>query len=193
MNQIICSSSCNLDIDDNNIFDHESNQIDDSSFFNNENIHRKKFFKMQFVILIIILVSTFMYYLYFRYDLYTSEKLAKNIKNNFEITKIYGNNSDYNVTHLNTESTDNSFSIIGIIDINKLNISYPKINDINQDLLKISPSRFYGPMTNEVGNLCIAAHNYKNDTFFSNISKLKIGDIIDIYDNNRKTYKIFCL
>ena len=33
------------------------------------------------------------------------------------------------------------------------------------------------------GNLCIAGHNYKNGTFFSNLSKLEIGDIIKIYDN----------
>ncbi len=34
------------------------------------------------------------------------------------------------------------------------------------------------------GNLCIAGHNYKNDSFFSNISKLINGDIITIYDNS---------
>lgn len=43
------------------------------------------------------------------------------------------------------------------------------------------------------GNLCIAAHNYKNETFFSNISKLENGDIIDIYNNNKnvKHYKVY--
>ena len=35
----------------------------------------------------------------------------------------------------------------------------------------------------KLGNLCIAAHNYKNDSFFSNISKLELGDIIKIYDS----------
>lgn len=32
------------------------------------------------------------------------------------------------------------------------------------------------------GNLCIVAHNYKNSTFFSDISTLVNGDIITIYD-----------
>jgi len=32
------------------------------------------------------------------------------------------------------------------------------------------------------GNLCIAGHNYKNNTFFSNLSKLELGDIIEIQD-----------
>lgn len=34
------------------------------------------------------------------------------------------------------------------------------------------------------GNLCIAAHNYKNTKFFSNLSKLQNGDTIKIYDNS---------
>ena len=38
------------------------------------------------------------------------------------------------------------------------------------------------PEPNNEGNLCIAAHNYKNDTFFSKISELVNGDIITIYD-----------
>ncbi len=33
------------------------------------------------------------------------------------------------------------------------------------------------------GNLCIAAHNYKNDTFFSNLSKIEKNDKIKISDN----------
>ena len=36
----------------------------------------------------------------------------------------------------------------------------------------------------KLGNLCIAAHNYKNGTFFSILSLLKNGDIITIYDKN---------
>ena len=43
------------------------------------------------------------------------------------------------------------------------------------------------------GNSCIAGHNYKNDTFFSNLSKLENGDIIKIHDNNNNTieYEIY--
>lgn len=43
------------------------------------------------------------------------------------------------------------------------------------------------------GNLCVAAHNYKNDTFFSNISKLETGDIIKISDDSGITleYEVY--
>ena len=42
------------------------------------------------------------------------------------------------------------------------------------------------------GNLCIAAHNYNNGTFFSDISKLKKDDTFKVYDNygNSQIYKI---
>ena len=48
-------------------------------------------------------------------------------------------------------------------------------------------------MPNEPGNLCIAGHNYDNGTFFSDITKLKINDIICIYDSNgiKKDYYIY--
>lgn len=97
------------------------------------------------------------------------------------------NNSNYTVSQLNTKKSisnlDNlSSSVIGIIEIKKLNIVYPILSEINKNFLKISPCKFFGPNTNEVGNLCIAAHNYKNETFFSNIGTLVNGDIITIYD-----------
>ena len=69
------------------------------------------------------------------------------------ITKIYNNSSEYNTSALNQEIffyENNAFSVIGTIDIEKINVSYPILSDINKDILKISPCRFYGPMPNEV-------------------------------------------
>ena len=75
--------------------------------------------------------------------------------------------------------------VIGIIEIKKINIIYPILSEINKDFLKIAPCRFCGPEANVIGNLCIAGHNYKNNSFFSNISQLQNGDIITIYNLNR--------
>ena len=54
------------------------------------------------------------------------------------------------------------------------------------NLLKIAPCRFYGPMPNEVGNICIAGHNYNSYKFFSRLKNLSIGDVITIFDLSRK-------
>ena len=80
----------------------------------------------------------------------------------------------------------NNFTVIGLIEIKSININYPIISKYNDDLLKIAPCRFYGPMPNEIGNLCIAGHNYNSYKFFSRLKNLSNGDIITIFDLSRK-------
>lgn len=60
-------------------------------------------------------------------------------------------------------------------------------------MLDVSVCRFAGPMPNEVGNLCIAGHNYVDYKLFSRLNELKINDEIIIYDlsGNNITYKIY--
>lgn len=80
-----------------------------------------------------------------------------------------------------------TYTVIGIINIPKIKISYPILSEYSDELLKIAPCKFYGPLPNENGNLCIAGHNYNNDKFFSKISLLKKGDYINITDYYSKT------
>lgn len=49
------------------------------------------------------------------------------------------------------------------------------------------------PVLNEVGNVVIAGHNYRNGVFFSNNKKLSKGDKIYITDlnKNRVAYTIY--
>ena len=65
-------------------------------------------------------------------------------------------------------------------------MSYPVFNTLDEELLKISPCKFYGNNLNENDNICIAGHNYDNGKFFSNISLLQTNDEIYIYSNNEK-------
>lgn len=112
---------------------------------------KKNYLKIQLYILIIITISILIYYGCFRYDLYTKEKISKSLMESFSITKIYESSSEYNTALLNQEIffyENSSFSVIGIIEIKKIDISYPILSNINKDLLKVSPCRFYGPMPN---------------------------------------------
>lgn len=168
MNQIICTSSSNLEI-------------------SNKNYQKKNLFRILFYVFVFMSISFSIYYIYFRYDIYISERISQKILDNLNITFLYNNTSDYTANLINQEilldnSKNISVSAIGIIEIKKINIVYPILSELNKDFLKISPCRFYGPNPNSVGNLCIAAHNYKNESFFSNISNLVNGDIITIYD-----------
>lgn len=136
MNQIICThNSC----------------VREENFTNRKSCPKQKiFFRVQFLILIIISFSVLIYYIFFRYDLYKNEKLSKSILNTMELSKMYGN---YNAKSLNEEIIfyeNGSFSVIGRIDIKGIEISYPILSDISKEHLKISPCRFYGPNPNEI-------------------------------------------
>ena len=75
---------------------------------------------------------------------------------------------------------------IGTINIPSINVNYPILSVTTDELLRKSPTRFWGPNPNEPGNLSIAAHNYRNSRFFSRVPRLEIGDIIEITDLTRK-------
>ena len=79
----------------------------------------------------------------------------------------------------------------GIIKIPKINLYYPVFSLLTEDLLKISPCKFYGDSPDVDGNICIAGHNYDNSLFFSKISSLSPNDEIFICDNNGVQYTYF--
>lgn len=141
------------------------------------------FFKFQFTISIILLISIIIIFIYQKYILYKKEKFSKQLINNYNITKIYSNYT------INSYINNN---ILGIIQIDKINIYYPIFSTYSEELLKISPCRFYGPSPGKLGNLCIAGHNYDNNKFFSNIPNLELNDEIIIFDhlNNKYVYNV---
>jgi sortase A len=80
----------------------------------------------------------------------------------------------------------------GIIEIPKINLYYPVFSYLTEDLLKISPCKFYGDTPDINGNICIAGHNYDNSLFFSKLSTLSPNDEIYIYNNNiQYTYFVY--
>lgn len=93
--------------------------------------------------------------------------------------------------------TDNgyTYSTIASINIPKINVNYSIIDgetdsvEETDALLKISPTKFWGPAPNTVGNFCVVGHNYRNSKFFSKVPNLENGDIIEITDSNNKTLR----
>ena len=147
----------------------------------------KKIFMVQFIISSCFLTILILLYLLYLYDRNKYTSLSKEIENNFSITSLYSNNSSYSINKVDYTS---GFPVVGLIEIKKLELKYPIFEYTNEELLKIAPCRFYGPMPNENGNLCIAGHNYDNNSLFSNLYKLNINDEIVIYDIY-KNYKIY--
>lgn len=160
---------------------------------------RINFFKILFLVSIFIAACLLLYYFYYLYSIHSKEQLSKKLKQNFDLASLYsGIDTTYSSKKLTLNdyiAKDLEFSVIGLIEIPKININYPILSYINDELLKIAPCRFFGPLPNEVGNMCIAAHNYNNYKFFSKLKNLKIQDSIFIYDLSGKKieYKVYDL
>ncbi len=79
-----------------------------------------------------------------------------------------------------------TYESIGIIDIPKIDVHYAILSSTSVELLKVAPGKFHGANPNEVGNLCIAGHNYRNKRFFSKVPTLVVGDIVEITDLSQR-------
>lgn len=141
-----------------------------------------KKFKFVLVFSILIIALCIIIYLFSRYNSYKKEKISKSLVTNFGITTLYANNNNYIATKA-TNNIEEPF-VIDLLKIDKINLMYPILSNTSEELLKISPCRFYGPMPNEIGNLCIAGHNYANQKHFGKLTSLEINDIFQVYDLN---------
>ena len=85
------------------------------------------------------------------------------------------------------------YKIEGIIEIPKINIKYPIIDHTNEETMKVSITKFWGPQANEIGNYTVAGHNNKDGTMFGKTKNLQIGDKIKLTNLKNETieYEIF--
>lgn len=140
-----------------------------------------------YISIIGVLVFSLLFVLYV-YNITQINRTSQSIADSFSVSYLYSNNPSYSTNMSNDDNSSNNF-VIGIIKIDKLKLDYPILSNESEDLLKVAPCRFAGPLPNEIGNLCIAGHNYIDNTFFARISSLQIGDEIKIYGIDGKLIK----
>ena len=132
------------------------------------------FFKLQFffsiLLAIFLMVTIFLYIFHINLE----EKKSIELLKNYNLLKLYSSN-------ISTKNLSTS-TLFGIITIPKLNLCYPIFSQLSEKNLKVSPCRFSGSIPQEFGNICIAGHNYDNNKFFSNLSKMNVGDEIILSD-----------
>ena len=141
-----------------------------------------KKFKIIFWISFSFIIICLIFYFFMQYNAWKQEKVSENFSNHFTLRNLYTNTNNY-IAQRTTVAEENPL-VIGLLKIDKINLIYPILSHTTEELLKISPCHFYGPMPNEIGNLCIAGHNYANQTHFGKLSSLAEGDMIQIYDLN---------
>lgn len=181
--------------------------------------NKKKRYKIYFIVSIILVILLLILSVYFEYDRNKSEEVSKQIledmnDNNIQtdIIMVVLNNEnvedttsetifkDLNINKEKYETIINGYKCTAVAEITipKINVNYPILKgetgskEETEALLKSSPIEFYGNGANEVGNFCVAGHNYRNDKFFSKVLTLEAQDIIEIEADNRKIeYEVY--
>ncbi len=172
----------------NQIIDNLDKNIKAENLNNND----KKFKNQNYKIIFIIFSTTSLIFLMILlakiYSDNKNEEIAQKLTKSYSISTLYANTTNYAPQVQSSEPF-----VIGIIKIDKINLNYSILSISNNDLLDISVCRFAGPMPNQVGNLCIAGHNYVDYKFFSRLNELEINDQITIYDlnGNSLNYSIY--
>ena len=171
---------------------------------------KKKIYKIEFFLSIILICLFSSYYIHAAYDRDKSEEVSQII-----LTEIKDDNikkycdNDPIIIILDDNLSNNKqkeeklekeiyidnviYPIESIVKIPKIGINYPVISKTSEELLKISVNKFHGPNPNEVGNYCIVGHNYLNDKMFSRLDELKNGDIVELKDLSGKIiqYRVY--
>lgn len=114
------------------------------------------------------------------YDYEKKENISEDI-NNYPKEEIINEYKGYNV--------------IAKLEIPDIKLETYVLENFSVNALNISVTKFWGPNPNEVGNCCIAGHNFKNKNMFHNLKKLKSGDIFFLSDRivGKVEYEIYDL
>lgn len=106
-------------------------------------------------------------------------------------------NSNTQTTKVQTKSyiakNGKKYNYIGRVVIPKIGVDYAILDHWSDELLRVSICKFHGSNPNEVGNLCLVGHNWRNKRFFSKVPTLEIGDLVEITDLNEVTieYEVY--
>ena len=120
------------------------------------------------------------------YNIYSdvsANNIAVNISGKIE-ENIIANDNEWEDVYLDAPKMEmpvvdiEGYLYVGKLEIPKLGLSLPILNESNQSNLKIAPCRYYGSIYSN--DMVIAAHNYRSH--FARINKLQKNDQIKFID-----------
>lgn len=85
------------------------------------------------------------------------------------------------------------YEVSAKLEIPKISLETYILQNYSVQALKICVTKFWGANANEIGNFCIAGHNYRNKKMFQDLKELEIGDRFFISDNKigKVEYEIY--
>lgn len=85
------------------------------------------------------------------------------------------------------------YTVCAKLQIPKISLETYILKKYSEQALNVAVTKFWGADANQVGNFCVAGHNFPNRNMFYKLKKLKIGDNFSISDNTigKIEYKIY--
>lgn len=85
------------------------------------------------------------------------------------------------------------YDVIAKLKIPKIDLETYVLKNYSVQALNVSVTRYWGTNPNEIGNFCIAGHNFKRDNMFRNLKNLEVNDTFTLSDNKigRVEYEIY--
>lgn len=80
------------------------------------------------------------------------------------------------------------YEVTAKLEVPKIKLETNVLKDYNLEGMKVCASKFWGPEPNEIGNFCIAGHNYEKENMFNHLIDLEIGDELYLTDNKNGKY-----
>lgn len=91
------------------------------------------------------------------------------------------------------EKTYKEYHVCAKLEIPAISLVTNVLKNYSTSALNVSVTKFWGVDPNQIGNFCVAGHNFKNKNMFRNLKKLNIGDRLFVTDEKigKVEYEIF--
>lgn len=120
-----------------------------------------------------------------------NEVQPRNNNENEIVTEIQKPTKQYEKEDIITEYK--GYTVSSKLTIPIISLETYILQNYSVNALRVSVTKFWGVDANQIGNFCVAGHNFKNKNMFSNLKKLNIGDRLFISDNKvgKVEYEIY--
>lgn len=152
--------------------------------------------KIRAIIRIAILGILFCIAFYVSIGIYKENKIKLVEENKVEVEKVAEEVPITQVIPVEIETVPKTYmdyEVIAKLEIPKINLETNVLKDYTAEGMKVCSSKFFGPEPNEIGNFCIAGHNYEQENMFNHLINLEKGDELYLTDNKngKITYSIY--
>lgn len=156
----------------------------------------KKIIKLSIILIISAIIGNTIYGIYKESTISdTPNKTAIINENNTELIKNNVNSNEKNKNSIKEKIAKEykGYVVSAKLEIPKIKLDTYVLDEKSEEAMWVCPTKYYGPEPNEVGNYCIAAHNYDKENMFNHIIELEIGDKIYLTDNKngRIEYRVY--